>query len=85
MRTRSFCCCFIDTSYATIIILLPINIDAFLMLYMKILRNTGGQAMQSLVMFRISTQEVHNICCEILLKKCKFYIYFDKCISSISV
>lgn len=54
------------------------------MLYMKILHNTGRQAMWSPVMFRISTQEVHNICCEILLKRCRFDIYFDKRISSIS-
>lgn len=58
--------------------------DAFLMLYMKILHNTDKQAMWSLVMFRIGTQEVHNICHEILLKKCRFDIHFDKCISSIS-
>lgn len=54
------------------------------MLYMKILHNTGRQAMWSPVMFRISAQEVHNICHEILLEKCRFDIYFDKCISSIS-
>lgn len=54
------------------------------MLYMKILQNTGKQAMWSLVMFRISAQEVHNICHEILLKKCRFDIYFDKRISSVS-
>lgn len=48
------------------------------MLHMKILRNAGGQAMWSLVMFSISTREVHNICHKIFLKKCRFDIYFDK-------